>query len=47
MEFVMNLIIESFEGGIYLAYQVVGEQKCQLIKDDHHHPMKFLSVNQA
>ena len=46
MEFVMNLLIESFEGGIYLAYQIVGEQK-QLIKDDHQHPMKFLSVNQA
>ena len=46
MEFVMNLLIESFEGGIYLAYQVIGEQK-RLIKDDHQHPMKFLSVNQA
>ena len=42
----MNLLIESFEGGIYLAYQVIGEQK-QLIKDDHQHPMKFLSINQA
>ena len=42
----MNLLIESFEGGIYLAYQIIGEQK-QLIKDDHQHPMKFLSVNQA
>ncbi len=38
MEFVMNLLIESFEGGIYSAYQIIGEQK-QLIKNDHQHPL--------
>ncbi|WP_394249520.1 DUF6482 family protein [Vibrio profundi] len=41
----MNLLIESFEGGIYLAYKVVNQQK-YLIKDCDSHPIKFLSLDQ-
>ncbi|MCZ8497562.1 DUF6482 family protein [Vibrio lentus] len=42
----MNLLIESFEGGICRKRKLLTKQK-QLIKDNHQHPMKFLSVNQA
>ncbi|WP_279625243.1 DUF6482 family protein [Vibrio sinaloensis] len=45
-ELVMNLLIESFEGGIYLAYRIENQKK-HLIRDEKQHPLKFLSLEQV
>lgn len=42
----MKLLIESFEGDIYLGYQVLGNHK-ELIKDDNQQPLKFSSLEHA
>ncbi|MCG9632498.1 DUF6482 family protein [Vibrio sp. Isolate30] len=42
----MNLLIESFEGGIYLAYQVTDHNR-RLVMDSDQHPKKFMSLNQV
>ncbi|MDN3610057.1 DUF6482 family protein [Vibrio ostreicida] len=42
----MELLIESLEGGIYLAYSVNGDSKT-LLKDNAATPLKFACLTQA
>ncbi|MGR5117916.1 DUF6482 family protein [Vibrio astriarenae] len=41
----MDLIVESFEGDIYLAYKVRGTHR-QVLEDERHQPLRFNSLNQ-
>lgn len=41
----MDLLVESIEGDIYLAYQVSGERKTALV-DANNQPVHFHSLNQ-
>lgn len=41
----MDLMVESLEGDIYLAYQVFDEKKLPLA-DAHNNPIVFRSLNQ-
>ncbi|MEZ8987745.1 DUF6482 family protein [Vibrio breoganii] len=42
----MELLIESLEGDIYLAYQVQGEHKVPLL-DQYNNPRTFRSLEQV
>ncbi|GEA50154.1 hypothetical protein VIN01S_09580 [Vibrio inusitatus NBRC 102082] len=42
----MELLIESLEGDIYLAYQVQGKRKAPLL-DRHNNPRTFRSLEQV
>ncbi|GAB7220178.1 DUF6482 family protein [Vibrio comitans] len=42
----MELLIESLEGDIYLAYQIQGERKAPLL-DHHNNPRTFRSLEQV
>ncbi len=41
----MHLLIESLEGGIYLAHQVSGDKQSLLV-DENSQPLRFHSLNQ-
>lgn len=41
----MELLVESLEGDIYLAYQVQGDSKTPFL-DDHSKPIHFRSLEQ-
>ena len=41
----MNLHIESFEGGFYLA-QIEDNERSYYVYDEHNHPRKFNCINE-
>lgn len=42
----MEITIESFEGGFYLAYERINSSQ-RVIKDAENHPVRFNSLEQA